>query len=413
MPQPLHVGQGRRDFNAFIDKHTRFLCDTKAYQIFRQGAQLIVPSNIQNFLLGRIDDALGYGEETFKIIVLLLFMMSNCRFKRRQWRRWMTFFAESNQAGFLNELVPRYYGWYCLCAGQSRALTKKVGNGAKDVKKIQSVFLRSPVEAVKLYEARMGSAQVEVPTPKGTIRVQYFRTLEKGKYRPGQHVKPDASMDLYVDRHSGADLTVARKAWGLESLAIITDAEPFRVIFEPANEDRLSPLAAYDLSKQFTQPIRVFEPRTSKATNIGRAVRGTGYPTIFFIVTLLQLLVGFPEKNIEYLTILYGRNYATVYTNIGQGTVQMRGGVLSLLIFIDWLLYWGLIRVPVVSVLAAKKLALSTFKTAMRSTNAALSVMGSGVVSTFHIASSLEWKTWIIILGVCWYALAECFTSRT
>jgi len=219
-------------------------------------------------------------------------------------------------------------------------------------------------------------------------------------------------MDLYVDRRTGADLTVARKAWGLESLAIITDSEPFRVVFDPANEDRLSPLAAYDLSKQFTQPIRVFEPRTSNATNVGRTIRGTGYPAVFFIFTLLQLLVGFPEKNTEYMSVLYGRSYATLYNSIGKGTVRVKQGVLLALLVIDWLMYWGLIRVPVVSVLAAKKVAVLTSRTTFLSTKAALGAMVIGAVSILHFASSLKWQTWLGILGFCWYTLAEYEGSR-
>jgi len=39
---------------------------------------------------------------------------------------------------------------------------------------------------------------------------------------------------------------------------IITDSEPFRTTFIPANEDLLSHIAVYTLSNQYQEPIRIF-----------------------------------------------------------------------------------------------------------------------------------------------------------
>jgi len=39
---------------------------------------------------------------------------------------------------------------------------------------------------------------------------------------------------------------------------VITDLSPYRATFDPIDQDQLSPLAAYDLSKQLREPIRVF-----------------------------------------------------------------------------------------------------------------------------------------------------------
>jgi len=86
---------------------------------------------------------------------------------------------------------------------------------------------------------------------------------------------PDATIYLPITPR-GIDIERARKELGLQAIAVnplvllsgqhflimsfqfITDVEPFRMVFNPADENWLSPLAVYTLSKEHTQPIKVF-----------------------------------------------------------------------------------------------------------------------------------------------------------
>ncbi|KAF8191383.1 hypothetical protein BJ912DRAFT_298912 [Pholiota molesta] len=74
----------------------------------------------------------------------------------------------------------------------------------------------------------------------------------KGKYGPVYH-EPDFITSLYVDPSRGVHLRELRETLGAESIAIITDRAPFRTVFEAANEDWLSPMAVWDLTKQCTR----------------------------------------------------------------------------------------------------------------------------------------------------------------
>ena len=92
-----------------------------------------------------------------------------------------------------------------------------------------------------------------------------------------RYAAPDATIYLPMTPR-GIDIEHARKALGLRAIAVrfffllsgqhfkflvmsfqfITDVEPFRIVFNPADENWLSPLAVYTLSKEHTQPIKVF-----------------------------------------------------------------------------------------------------------------------------------------------------------
>ena len=55
------------------------------------------------------------------------------------------------------------------------------------------------------------------------VRLNLYTNPEDGKYyasRNTQPKEPDAWIDLPIDYKTGVDLTVARKTWGLESLAV-------------------------------------------------------------------------------------------------------------------------------------------------------------------------------------------------
>jgi hypothetical protein len=106
----------------------------------------------------------------------------------------------------------------------------------------------------------------------------------------------------------------------------MTEASPSRPIFHLVNQDRLSPVAAYDLSKQLSQPIRIFgvflprllyilkltysqEPNCSKLTQLKRKIREPIYLSIYFISTLCRSMLGFAFKDPAYCTLVFGETF--------------------------------------------------------------------------------------------------------
>lgn len=147
-----------------------------------------------------------------------------------------------------------------------------------------------------------------LPTSYRSIRLNFYTTFDKAKQikavrpqstvadwhyhvqsRPIPGIKPVRSQSTVTWRYAAPDASVylpitprgidierARKELGLQAIAVnfllllseqhfsfmsfqfITDVEPFRMVFNPADENWLSPLAVYTLSKEHTQPIKVF-----------------------------------------------------------------------------------------------------------------------------------------------------------
>ncbi|KIM36863.1 hypothetical protein M413DRAFT_13645 [Hebeloma cylindrosporum] len=121
----------------------------------------------------------------------------------------------------------------------------------------------------------------------------------------------------------GIDIEHARKELGLHAIAFITDVEPFRMVFNPADENWLSPLAVYNLSKEHTQPIKVFEPQRPDVTDSSRA-QLLFFALFSFTLDLVKLLLGFPEADGEHITFLYGRLFASIYKVIGEFTGALK-----------------------------------------------------------------------------------------
>ncbi|KAF8901900.1 hypothetical protein CPB84DRAFT_1776975 [Gymnopilus junonius] len=194
----------------------------------------------------------------------------------------------------------------------------------------------------------------------------------------------------------------------MESIAVITDKGGSNGIFHPVDQDRLSPLAAYNLSKQWTQPIRIFEPRTSKVTPTARKIRNIVYPLLFFIWTFLRLLVGFPEHNVKFLGNLYGTAYASVYDYTGWVTEKIRLGtfdsiqiIFSLPFSLTIVLWFG-IKIAAVWFASAGGGALSS----------AVDLSASAICCVLDLAMYLDWKAWVFILVVLWYAIAEYLSPK-
>ena len=103
----------------------------------------------------------------------------------------------------------------------------------------------------------------------------YAPSFEYGRYQTGSEFEPMLAIDLPVTR-AGVDLEPLYKKWGLESVAVSAKQSlgsiipclkysqqfivnnDFRPIFKPVNTRVLSAAAAYDLSRGFTKPVRIF-----------------------------------------------------------------------------------------------------------------------------------------------------------
>ncbi|KAF8959255.1 hypothetical protein BDZ97DRAFT_1838820 [Flammula alnicola] len=379
---------------------------------------LPLPSRLRQCINHTIDDAIDYRNEVLNIIELLFanpFVQNNVTVRALVFAI-MEHYDNPHASEFLESIAPRLFGWFKFFAGSKRVLTKEVHDRVEYYKKSKSVFDHTPAEVAKFFEAELIRKNGMAPLREGSIRIHFFSSLEKGKYRSGQVNQPDLMMDLFVHRTEGADLGWVRKTLGLESLAIITDTSPFRTVFETTNEDRLSPIAAWDLSKQFSRPIRVFEPRVTKLTRTTRTIRGPSYPVFFFMFTLLKLIFGVLEKNTAYMGLLYGQSYATVYECIGKVTSTVKQRVVRPFLKLLFVIFLVPLMAAYAALYSVFRLTLfASFATLCASKSVMIWVctelpiaIGNAVLVTF----SLDAKTWLIILALCWFGLADYYDVR-
>ncbi|KAH9485832.1 hypothetical protein JR316_0002747 [Psilocybe cubensis] len=424
-----------------VDYAENILVSTYAYKAC---ARIPLPARLKTFIWNRVDDIVSYSTEIFCVIILIHALFSGysgagVRSKSIKADFWKIV-SHPDFPETAEELFPRFFGWYTFFLPVQRRTSLELQRVAFEAGKaknnFRALFTRSPVEAVMIYQAEMlsGRRGHHPKPPSGYVRLHFYTNFEKGE-SPDKLNFPDATLDLPVE-HKGVDLALARKAWGIESIAVITNAESFKKVFYPADDDWLSPLAVYDLSRQFKQPIRVFEPRVHKFTKTERTIRRPIYHLTYFMFSLVKLLLGFPERNIAYLSVAYGPKYAAFYKRIGALTPPIKdwfatGGFLALQLLIvlcvlpfaiaysiclsagkavQWisLLIWGTFLAAAQfihrqSIAAAKFIITSLLKT--------LQFASSTVIDFATYITTLRRQDWIITISLTWLVLAEYYHS--
>ena len=207
----------------------------------------------------------------------------------------------------------------------------------------------------------------------------------------------------------------------------------FRPIFKPVNTRVLSPAAAYDLSREFTRPIRVFgklffltlsffsanvittrtEPEVSKYTTNKRKSQYSLFLIGFFFISLLGLICGEPTDRV-YMYSLYGSRYAAIYEHLSRWSnslimTTLRHFLYRIALFLCTIIYYIFLFMRAV----AKAIGW-VFMTAValpsRSLRRSAIILESVFVQTLDALGfvfSLQWKTWAIAIPACWMLYLE------
>lgn len=161
-------------------------------------------------------------------------------------------------------------------------------------------------------------------------------------------------------------------------------------------------------------------------------IRRPFYHVAYFMISLAKLLLGFPERNIPYLSVVYGFRYAAFYRGVGKFTPPIKdwfatGGFLILLLIImlcvlpfvvayniclavgkavQWisLLIYGAVLAAAqltywLSVVAAHFFIKSVFVT--------LQIASSTTINYATFISTLRLRDWLVVFAVAWLAIAE------
>ncbi len=201
----------------------------------------------------------------------------------------------------------------------------------------------------------------------------------------------------------------------------MTEASPSRPIFHLVDQDRLSPVAAYDLSKQFSQPIRIFgvflprsshihslltyfqEPNCSKLTQLKRKIREPIYISIYFISTLCRSMLGFTFKDPAYSTLVFGETFTMTCAR----TSRLMQPLNSWACEGAWLLaqFTGfLLLLPLVIVYQTGKGMEAMSKLVLSS---ALNWIYTAARNLFLFLSHLSIKGWIMVITLFWLTVVE------
>ncbi|PPR01410.1 hypothetical protein CVT24_006248 [Panaeolus cyanescens] len=305
--------------------------------------------------------------------------------------------------------------------------------------KSPSVYEHTPSEAERLFQSRQRTRAKKCSET--TLVVEYYRSFQRGRFRPNQQSPiPDATLYLDMDLHRGANLEFVRKYFGLESLAVITDRSEYRAVFRPGDDNRLSPLAIYDLTHQLRQPLRVFEPQASLLTKTKRKIHETVCDTSYCIYSLVKLFLGFPEQNLPYLQLSYGSNFASCYERVGKITRPARvvfGSTLSIVLGFFVMLFMSIvtsllctgrfaIKIPYaaasLSVHAIRRSWATTATVLGKTASFASVALGSIAQGTCNIVKDMvegrirqrigEHPLLVVLPMIIWFILAEYASSK-
>ncbi|KAF9534939.1 hypothetical protein CPB83DRAFT_843191 [Crepidotus variabilis] len=252
------------------------------------------------------------------------------------------------------------------------------------------------------------------------VRIHFFKDYRNTKHLPQEkaHSKPDVRIDLSFDPRLGIDLKAARKTLGAESLAIITDGSPFRRVFDPVSQDRLSPVATYDLSKHFAEPIRVYEPNVSSLTRVKRTLYESLYLILSFVFILIKSMLGFPLADPVYTCVTYGETFTfrccrtsqmlrplNQWASEGVWLFSQAIGCLLLLPFA--LLYQSAKGIKIAGAFIAThgvSLLTNISTVAIKSATQTIAAIPRHF-STFAV--SVSGRGWLAILALSWFTIAE------
>lgn len=326
---------------------------------------------------------------------------SGCLYPRIKWRHPYT-------TKWIIYLFPKVRRIWHRCLRLSRDLKALVPT----FKSSPSVFGVSPKLAVVIHGA--GEWAEDLKIPNGFIRIFYAPSFEHGRYHADSEFEPMLAIDLAVTR-AGVDLDPLYNKWGLESVAFIVNND-FRPIFKPVNSRVLSPAAAYDLSKEFTRPVRVFEPQVSKYTINKRKLQYPLFVFGFFFISLLGLMCEEPTDRI-YMCSLYGRRYADIYECISRWSNGPRSVIKIIFCLLFHFLHQTVLFLISCIVLSAQAVvraigwvlmvAIAASDWSFRRSVAVLESVSLHTLDALGLVFSLQWKTWAIAIPAFWILYVE------
>ena len=208
---------------------------------------------------------------------------------------------------------------------------------------------------------------------------------------------------------------------------IITGLSLHRATFDPIDRDNLSPLAVYDLSKQLSEPIRVFggffvvfsprvlfitslvEPCPSRITKIKRLIHESVSLSTYLVFTLIKSCLGFTLHDNSYLAVTFGDTFAVICAQLSRSIHPLNVWVLESARLIARLCAC-LVLLPLVIFFKAAVFVQSFLFLATRSALALLVSLLVTVGNTFLSLLCLPWKTQIMVLVLSWITLADFLT---
>ena len=212
----------------------------------------------------------------------------------------------------------------------------------------------------------------------------------------------------------------------------------FRPIFKPVNTRVLSAAAAYDLSRGFTRPIRVFgkyflssnlsfrsltlllhlpwtEPEVSKYTLNKRKLQYPLFVIAFFFISLLGLVCGEPTDRV-YMCSFYGPRYAAIYESLSRRSCGPRSVIKTFVrlpfhflyrtaLFLSTTIYY--IYLFMQAVVKAIGWILATAVAAPRRSITIIDSVSAEILNALSFLFLLQWKTWAIAIPACWMLYLE------
>ena len=281
------------------------------------------------------------------------------------------------------------------------------------------------------------------------VRLHFFQSHHSGRHDHNVFQHPDVSIDLHFDSKHGINLQKARKLLGVENLSVrsdsvlnfrsllnwyyqvITDLSPYRTTFDPHHRDKLSPLAVYDLSKQLSEPIRVFgassmvnvpvpysldpllaEPCPSKITKIKRKIHDIVFFSCYLIYTVLRSCLGFTIQNWAYLAATYGDNFAAMCTKLSRSVHPLNRWAREA----AWLiaqLSALLVLLPLVILTRAAAFVQSSLSFATHGSLRLVISISVVIRNIFLCLSRLSLRELFVVIALSWVTLADYLLSKS
>ncbi|CAA7263113.1 unnamed protein product [Cyclocybe aegerita] len=366
---------------------------------------------------------LALSAESIRLIIALSTLVWVCRTSRARYASEIARVRKNPEFHRVmrEEMLPNWYVWLeGLGKGWERVRGWK--EGVREWKSVLGSVGRAgmtPEKAVLVHqvELRRDKERWMKPPPFGFIRIHFFSSFDKGRYPSGSEtfVAPNARLDVQLYEYWGADLREVKAALGIESIAFITDTTPFRTTFETTYDDRLSLLAAVELSKNFTRPIRIFVCPLSTPTAHIRTLSSTLHLLLSAFTLLFLALCGLPPRDPIQASLVHtspflgacsslslasraaqGRIVHSVHLGVQSGVKAVKG-VVGLVV--------GLLACALVLPLVLGSYALLGAEHGAR---LAVASAVKGVV----LARSVPKEGWLVLVGVCWFVAAEYYSLR-